>query len=71
MAESRVRPEDVNEYTSPSTEFLCSIEDNVFDFKFGSFRVRDMDSGTVLFDIERDYELDTEESRHIHYCFAP
>ena len=58
-------------FFAPCNDFLCTLEDNVFDFKFGSFRVRDMDSGTVLFDIERDYELDTEETRYIHYSFAP
>jgi hypothetical protein len=71
MAETRVRPEDVLEHTQACDNFLCELSDNVFDFRFGNFKVRDMDSGITLFEVEREYSPDTDETRFIHYCFPP
>jgi hypothetical protein len=71
MAESRVRPEDILAYTSAADDFLVELSDNVFEFKFGNFKVRDMDSGSTLFEVEREYALDNDETRFIHYSFPP
>jgi hypothetical protein len=71
MEETRTRPEDVLAMTSPCADFLVPLEANAFNFKFGNFLVRDMDSGAIIFDVEREYQLDTEETRFIHYSFAP
>jgi hypothetical protein len=30
-----------------------------------------MDSGITLFEVEREYSPDTDETRFIHYCFPP
>jgi hypothetical protein len=69
--ELTVRPEDVLAMTSACDNFLVPLEANVFDFKFGNFKVRDMDSGITLFEVEREYALDTDETRLIHYSFPP
>jgi hypothetical protein len=67
----RVSPADVLAFTGPTTEFLCPLEANVFDIQFGAFKIRDADSGTVLLDIEREYQAFTEDSRFIQYSFPP
>ena len=71
IEQGRVRPEDVLGYTSAAEDFLCDLGDNVFDFKFGNFKVRDMESGITLFEVEREHSLDTEDTRFIHYSFPP
>jgi hypothetical protein len=53
--EARVRPEDVLNFTAATDDFLVPLSANAFDFKFGNFKVRDMDSGITLFEVEREY----------------
>lgn len=67
--QGRITPEDVLQMQQPSNEFLCSLDDNTYDIRFGGFRVRDLDSGYVLFDLEREFEPQTDETRMIHYRF--
>lgn len=40
------------------TGYLCSAEDNIFDIEFTRFKVRDMETGTVLFEIAKPPPLD-------------
>lgn len=67
----RVSPADVLAFTSPTQEFLCPLEANVFDIQFGGFMIRDAESGAVLLDIEREYTAFTADSRFIQYSFPP
>jgi len=69
--QSSYTPEAVLSFTEPCSEFLCPLSANVYDIRFGNFRLRDMDSGNVLFELERDFEPQTEESRFIQYSFPP
>mmetsp|Transcript_2578 Transcript_2578/g.2364 ORF Transcript_2578/g.2364 Transcript_2578/m.2364 type:complete len:178 (-) Transcript_2578:28-561(-) len=66
-----VTPEEVLSHTHATSEFLCSLNANIFDIRFGSFRLRDMDTNTILLDLERDFEPQTEETRFISYNFPP
>lgn len=34
-------------------DYLCSPEENIYKIDFVRFRIRDMDSGTVLFEIKK------------------
>jgi len=54
-----VTPEYVRKLTKYTDTFLCSPSANAYKIRFIKFRVRDLDSGTVLFEVE---EEKTEES---------
>lgn len=47
-------PEEALAFTSPSTKFLVGKEANVYGINFQEFRLRDMDSGTVLMEVSRE-----------------
>ena len=66
-----ITPETVLSYNQATSEFLCELSDNIYDIRFGSFRMRDMENNRVLFEIERDFEETTEDSRLIQYFFPP
>lgn len=38
---------------SLSADYLCSPEDNVYNIDFTRFKIRDMETGTVLFEITK------------------
>ena len=66
--------------TNPSDKFLCSLSDNVFDIKFKKYKIRDMQSGLVLVELEDDSEPTEEQIkaleedpslRTIKYQFGP
>ena len=46
-------PEDVLRLPAATSGFLCSPKDNVFGIDFTRFKIRDMDSGSVLFEIAK------------------
>lgn len=64
-----VTPDEVLAHTQATTEFLCTLNANIYNIRFGSFRLRDMDTNTTLIDLERDFEPQTEETRFIPYTF--
>ena len=66
-----VAPEQVLNHSEACTSFLCSLSDNVYDVRFGSFKLREMNSNEVLFEIERDFYEATEDTRSIQYSFPP
>lgn len=66
-----ISPDYVLSMQSASMELLCSLEANTDKIYFGPFKIRDMDSNTVLFEIQREYEPMTEEQRFIQYTFPP
>lgn len=60
-------------------KFYCNLKDNTFKIKFVNFRVRDLDSGFVLFEVKDDSidpessaieEID-DENRIIRYHLGP
>ena len=87
-----VTPEDVRSLTSAtkgitctmmfsinkfSLDYLCSREANVYGIEFTKFRVRDMTTETVLFEVEKDDSdtgvvpnpADPTAGRYIRYKF--
>ena len=75
-----ITPEYVRNMKSISTNYLCSLEDNTYGIKFTKFRVRDMDSNTVLFEVEEEKSeepekqatsQEKEENRLIRYHLGP
>ena len=68
---SEITPETVLEYTEACSDFKCSLSDNIYDIRFGTFRIRDLENHRCLFEIERDFEEATEDTRLIQYTFPP
>ncbi|XP_046385781.1 protein unc-119 homolog B isoform X2 [Ischnura elegans] len=48
-----VTPEDVLRLPRVTENYLCSPEANVYDIDFTRFKIRDLDTGTVLFEIAK------------------
>jgi hypothetical protein len=77
MEDTSITIEYVKSLTSPAEKFLCSLSDNIYDIKFLSFRVRDLDSGFVLFEVEDNEENNetsepvSDENRVIKYHLGP
>lgn len=69
--------ETAREMTQPTDKFICEPDDNTFGIKFIRFRIRDMDSGETIADIQHPQDDDfdenylTEAERVIHYNFGP
>ncbi|KAI1729978.1 GMP-PDE, delta subunit domain-containing protein [Ditylenchus destructor] len=60
-AKSVITPEDVLRLNHISSDFLCSLEDNVYDIEFVRFKIRDMDSDSVLFEINKPTDQEHSE----------
>ena len=71
-------PAVAREMTVPSNKFYCKLSDNTFKISFRRYKIRDMDSGLTLVDIEHDgmdedADLDDipDDDRLIRYQFGP
>jgi hypothetical protein len=47
-------PDLVNSYSKPTEEFLCPLSANRFNIEFLAFRIRDIENGQTLFEVDRD-----------------
>lgn len=54
MKPKEITPEVVLAYDKPTKGFLCPLSANVYNIQFLSFRIRDMITNTVLFEIKRE-----------------
>lgn len=62
-------------------DYLCSPEENIYKIDFIRFKIRDMDTGTVLFEIKKPpaserlptnlRDLDPNAGRFVRYQFTP
>ncbi|XP_061147526.1 protein unc-119 homolog B-like [Syngnathus typhle] len=75
-----VTPEDVLGLRVATQGYLCKPEDNVYNIDFVRFKIRDLETGSVLFEIakpphsEEDNEnraSDASAGRFAHYQFTP
>ncbi|KAK6049153.1 hypothetical protein COOONC_13342 [Cooperia oncophora] len=48
-----VRPEDVLKLNSITQDYLCKPSANIYDIEFTRFKIRDLDTDQVLFEIEK------------------
>lgn len=48
-----ITPEDVLRLTNITDNYLCSPEANIYDIDFTRFKIRDLETGTVLFEIAK------------------
>ncbi|KAJ2942723.1 hypothetical protein O0L34_g14911 [Tuta absoluta] len=84
---SSVTPDEVLRLDRITDTYLCSPEANVYDIDFTRFKIRDLESGTVLFEIAKpptDFGVDNESGedapeepldpnagRFVRYQFTP
>lgn len=87
LIQSEITPEDVLRLDKITDTYLCSPEANVYDIDFTRFKIRDLDTGTVLFEIAKpptdfgvdndgseeasDEPLDPNAGRFVRYQFTP
>uniref|UniRef100_A0A8D0LAR2 Unc-119 lipid binding chaperone B n=1 Tax=Sphenodon punctatus TaxID=8508 RepID=A0A8D0LAR2_SPHPU len=83
LALETVRPEHVLGLSRVTESYLCKPEDNIYNIDFTRFKIRDLETGTVLFEIakpstsEQDEddddcgEVDTSAGRFVRYQFTP
>ncbi|KAF5900605.1 protein unc, partial [Clarias magur] len=81
LKQPAITPEDVLGLQRITDNYLCSPEDNVHKIEFTRFKIRDMESGTVLFEItkpptlesaeDRRKDLDPNAGRFVRYQFTP
>merc|ERR1719367_446230 len=59
-----IRPEDVLQLKGITSTYLCPTNANVYNIDFVKFKIRDVDSGAVLFEIAKppDYQDDDLDS---------
>ena len=74
----RITPDYVLSLREATTDFLCRLSANTYGIEFLCFRVRDMDSGMMLFEVAKeegeDAEMVDQEDdtiRTIRYHFGP
>lgn len=57
-----ITPDYVSSLTEATDRFLCPLSANVYGIEFVYFKVRDLESGTVLFEVSNE---DEEEPREV------
>ncbi|KAM6965261.1 protein unc-119 homolog B [Aplochiton taeniatus] len=77
-----ITPDHVLGLNSITQDYLCKPEDNAYTIDFTRFKIRDLETGTVLFEIakppdfdpEEDYQessdVDTSAGRFVRYQFT-
>ncbi|KAM6946431.1 protein unc-119 homolog A [Aplochiton taeniatus] len=73
-----VSPEDVLGLQKITENYLCSPEENVHMIDFTRFKIRDMETGTILFEITKPptpagnkKDFDPNAGRFVRYQFTP
>jgi hypothetical protein len=77
--ESSITQEYVKNLKNITEDFLCDLNANVYNIKFLKFRVRDMESDNLLFEVsddtqeseESDANGETNTNRSIRYHLGP
>lgn len=75
-----ITPEDVLGLRVATRGYLCKPEDNIYNIEFVRFKIRDLETDTVLFEIakpphtdddEENRESDASTGRFVRYQFTP
>lgn len=82
-----ITPEDVLKLTKITETYLCDPDANIYDIDFTRFKIRDLESGAILFEIakplpeniddsldkniENDELIDPNSGRFVRYQFTP
>lgn len=60
-----ITPEYVLKLTKITDDYLCSPDANIYDIDFTRFKIRDMESGAVLFEIAKPSASESAQSTDI------
>jgi len=81
VSKSKITPEDVLALNEITDTYLCSPDANVYGIDFTRFKIRDMETNTVLFEIAKPPNLeqggnvpdttDPNAGRFVRYHFTP
>ncbi|XP_058484338.1 protein unc-119 homolog B isoform X1 [Solea solea] len=80
LSSALVTPEDVLGLQKITENYLCSPDDNIYNIDFTRFKIRDMETGTVLFEITKPpstdktgdkRDIDPNAGRFVRYQFTP
>lgn len=82
FAKDVIQGADVLKLGGPTKSYLCSLDANVYGIDFTRFKIRNMDTGTVLFEImkpelvqevdtQSEDDADTNSGRFVRYQFTP
>ncbi|KAL8180609.1 UNVERIFIED_CONTAM: hypothetical protein K2H54_029536 [Gekko kuhli] len=80
-----IRPDHVLGLSRVTENYLCKPEDNIYNIDFTKFKIRDLETGTVLFEIAKPSaleqedddddddsgEVDSSAGRFVRYQFTP
>lgn len=75
-----ITPEDVLGLQKITENYLCSPDENVYNIDFTRFKIRDMETSTVLFEITKPpttdkagekRDIDPNAGRFVRYQFTP
>jgi len=78
-----ITPDQVLGLRAVTEDYLCKPEDNVYNIDFTRFKIRDLQTGTVLFEIAKPHNCDLDEDeedscdgdtsagRFVRYQFTP
>ena len=58
---SEITPDVVRNFKEFTPKFLCSLDANIYNIQFKRFRIRDMESDFVLFDVGDDSDVNNKE----------
>ena len=58
---SEITPDVVRQYKEFTPKFLCGLDANIYNIQFKRFRIRDMESDFVLFDVGDDSDTNNEK----------
>ncbi|XP_060942146.1 protein unc-119 homolog A-like isoform X4 [Limanda limanda] len=76
LASVGVSPEDVLGLQRITQNYLCSPDENIFNIDFTRFKIRDIETSTVLFEITKPptgekRDIDLNAGRFVRYQFTP
>ncbi|KAM9465137.1 protein unc-119 homolog B-like [Salvelinus alpinus] len=76
-----ITPDEILGLCAVTRDYLCKPEDNVYNIDFTRFKIRDLETGTVLFEIAKPHNCDPEDEengdgdtssgRFVRYQFTP
>ena len=60
---AEITPDVVRNYKEFTPKFLCGLDANIYNIQFKRFRIRDMESDFVLFDVGDDSDTNNQEQK--------
>jgi len=60
---TEITPDVVRNYKEFTPKFLCGLDANIYNIQFKRFRIRDMESDFVLFDVGDDSDTNNKEQK--------